>query len=96
MKRHHVPYWKPIVQLGISQPACPNQRNLSQQHHCKSPRLVSKRVRPELSDTAVESTPPFKFDDEDTGDSIAKFFLFFLYGTISGSVWTLFLIWLFH
>lgn len=95
-KRYHVQHWKPIVQTGMSQLACLNQEGLSLENHFQSPHQASANVQLKLSDTAVENAPPFEFDDEDRGVSITKAFMFFVYGTASGSVWTLLLVWLFQ
>ena len=83
------------MQTGTSRLACLNQEGLLLENHSKSPHQASANVKLTLSDIAVESTPPFEFDDEDRGVSITKAFMFFVYGVACGSAWTLLLVWLF-
>lgn len=96
MKRHDAQHWKPIVQTGNSQLTCSTQENRRLQDHLKALPHAPTNAQHELSDTAADPPPPFEFDDIDDETPITIAFLFFLYGTFCGSVWSFFIFWLFQ
>ena len=95
-KRHDAQHWKPIVQPGMSQLICSTQESQRMQDHLKDPLKAPANAQHELSDTAAENVAPFDFNHEGSGTLITRTFMFFLYGTFCGSVWTLFLLWMFQ